>query len=46
MTQASVRLRLAQKEAEDLEHGVDYSLHSEILPIVLISMGIGIEEEQ
>ncbi|KAG1784907.1 uncharacterized protein HD556DRAFT_1451293 [Suillus plorans] len=46
MTQASVRLRLAQKEAEDLERGVDYSLHSEILPIVLISMGIGMEEEQ
>ncbi|KAG1789189.1 uncharacterized protein HD556DRAFT_1433840 [Suillus plorans] len=35
MTQASVRLSLSQKEAEDLERGVNHSLHS-----------IGIEEEQ
>ncbi|KAG1741401.1 hypothetical protein EDD22DRAFT_786709, partial [Suillus occidentalis] len=46
MTQASVRLSLSQNEAEDLEHGVDHSLHSEISPTVLISTGIGIEEEQ
>ncbi|KAG1894399.1 uncharacterized protein F5891DRAFT_1130931 [Suillus fuscotomentosus] len=45
MTQASVRLSLSQNEAEDLECGVDHSLHSEISPTVLISMGIGIEEE-
>ncbi|KAG1797171.1 hypothetical protein EV424DRAFT_1592838 [Suillus variegatus] len=46
MTQASVRLSLSQNEAEDLERGVDHSLHSEISPTVLISTGIGIEEEQ
>ncbi|KAG2095153.1 hypothetical protein BD769DRAFT_1655416 [Suillus cothurnatus] len=46
MTQASVRLSLSQKEADDLKHGVDHSLHSEISPTVLISTGIAIEEEQ
>ncbi|KAG1860956.1 hypothetical protein F4604DRAFT_1882528 [Suillus subluteus] len=34
------------READDLKHGVDNSLHSEISPTVLISTGIAIEEEQ
>lgn len=41
-----MRLSLSQKEADDLKHGVDHSLHSEISPTVLISTGIAIEEEQ
>lgn len=46
MSLAAVRLRLSQKEAEDLEHGIDYSLHTEVSPSVLISSGIEIEDQQ
>ncbi|KAG1790947.1 uncharacterized protein HD556DRAFT_1445722 [Suillus plorans] len=46
ITQASVRLTLSQEEAQELEHGINNSLHHEISPAVLISSGIGIEEEQ
>ncbi|KAG1877378.1 hypothetical protein F4604DRAFT_1923970 [Suillus subluteus] len=34
------------KEAEDLEHGLNYSLHTEVSPSVLISSGIEIEDQQ
>ncbi|KAG2046731.1 hypothetical protein BDR06DRAFT_1014480 [Suillus hirtellus] len=44
--QASVRLTLSQEEAQELERGINNSLHHEISPAVLISSGIGIEEEQ
>ncbi|KAG1729676.1 uncharacterized protein EDB91DRAFT_1085702 [Suillus paluster] len=46
MTQASVRLTLSQEESEELECGINNSLHNEISPAVLISSGIGIEDEQ
>ncbi|KAG1745513.1 uncharacterized protein EDB91DRAFT_1080407 [Suillus paluster] len=46
MTQASVRLTLSQEESEELEHGINNSLHNEISPAVLISSGIGIEDKQ
>jgi hypothetical protein len=46
MTQASVRLTLSQEEAQEFERGINSSLHNEISPAVLISSGIGIEEEQ
>ncbi|KAG2139069.1 hypothetical protein DEU56DRAFT_755762 [Suillus clintonianus] len=46
MSLAAVRLRLSQKEAEDLEHGLNYSLHMEVSPSVLVSSGIEIEDQQ
>ncbi|KAG2086104.1 uncharacterized protein F5147DRAFT_748645 [Suillus discolor] len=46
ITQASARLNLAQLEAEDLERGVDLSLHPDVSPSVLIASGIDLEEEQ
>ncbi|KAG1844600.1 hypothetical protein F4604DRAFT_1884427 [Suillus subluteus] len=45
LTQAAVRLRLSQKEAEDLERGFNNSLHTKISPSVLISSGINLEEQ-
>ncbi|KAG1768259.1 hypothetical protein EV702DRAFT_1253460 [Suillus placidus] len=44
--QALVRLTLSQEESEELERGINNSLHNEVSPAVLISSGIGIEEEQ
>ncbi|KAG2029310.1 hypothetical protein BDR03DRAFT_881153 [Suillus americanus] len=46
MSLTAVRLRLSQKEAEDLEHGLNYSLHTEVSPSVLVSSGIEIEDDQ
>ncbi|KAG1884889.1 hypothetical protein F4604DRAFT_1878458 [Suillus subluteus] len=37
---------LSQKEARDLEHGVNVSLHSDISPSILISSGIDYEDQQ
>ncbi|KAG1877410.1 hypothetical protein F4604DRAFT_1880388 [Suillus subluteus] len=45
LMQAAVRLRLSQQEAEDLERGLNNSLHTEISPSVLISSGIDLEEQ-
>lgn len=46
MTQASVRLELAQRDANELEDGTTISLHTEITCSVLISTGIDIEDAQ
>jgi len=46
MSQAAVRLSLSQKEASDLEHGVNDSLHSDISPSILISSGMDYEDQQ
>jgi hypothetical protein len=46
ITQASTRLSLAQLEAEELEHGIDLSLHPDVSPSVLIASGRDLEEEQ
>jgi hypothetical protein len=46
VTQASVRLQLSQAEAEQLKQGLDVSLHSEILPSVLIAVGLDLEAQQ
>ncbi|KAG2055600.1 hypothetical protein BDR06DRAFT_1045256 [Suillus hirtellus] len=40
MSQAAVHLSLSQKEASDLEYGVDDSLHSNISPNILIYSGM------
>ncbi|KAG2362627.1 hypothetical protein BDR07DRAFT_1451060 [Suillus spraguei] len=45
ITQASACLNLAQLKAEDLECGVDLSLHPDVSPSVLIASGIDLEEE-
>ncbi|KAG2103746.1 uncharacterized protein F5147DRAFT_746673 [Suillus discolor] len=44
--QAGVRLKLAELEAEELQQGIDSSLHPEISPSMLIASGIDLEEEQ
>ncbi|KAG1719439.1 uncharacterized protein EDB91DRAFT_1240601 [Suillus paluster] len=46
MTQASVRLELAQRDANELEDGSAISLHSEVTCSVLISTGIDLEDAQ
>ncbi|KAG2031834.1 hypothetical protein BDR03DRAFT_936192 [Suillus americanus] len=46
ITQARVRLKLAELEAEDLQRGIDSLLHPQILPSVLIASGIDLEQEQ
>ncbi|KAG1843773.1 hypothetical protein DFJ58DRAFT_717719 [Suillus subalutaceus] len=46
MSQAAVRLSLSQKEASDLERGVNDSLHSDISPSILISSGMDYEDQQ
>jgi hypothetical protein len=46
MSQAAVHLSLSQKEASDLEHGVNDSLHSDISPSILISSGMDYEDQQ
>ncbi|KAG2746737.1 hypothetical protein P692DRAFT_201840841 [Suillus brevipes Sb2] len=45
MTLAAVRLKLSQQEAEDLENGLNNSLHMDISPSVLISSGMDLEEQ-
>jgi hypothetical protein len=45
-TQAGARLKLAQIEAQELMDGLDISLHPELSPSVLISLGLDLEEEQ
>jgi hypothetical protein len=46
ITQAGARLKLAELEAEELQQGLDTSLHPEISRSVLIASGIDLEEEQ
>ncbi|KAG2112112.1 hypothetical protein DEU56DRAFT_749410 [Suillus clintonianus] len=46
LTLAAVRLKLSQQEAQDLENGLNNSLHTDISPSVLISSGIDLEEQQ
>ncbi|KIK35562.1 hypothetical protein CY34DRAFT_16941 [Suillus luteus UH-Slu-Lm8-n1] len=46
ITQAGVRLKLAELEAEELQQGIDSSLHPQISPSVLIASGIDLEAEQ
>ncbi|KAG1789918.1 hypothetical protein EV424DRAFT_1549952 [Suillus variegatus] len=46
ITQAGARLRLAELEANELERGIDVSLHPEVSPSVLIASGLDLEEEQ
>ncbi|KAG2030871.1 hypothetical protein BDR03DRAFT_936546 [Suillus americanus] len=45
ITQASACLSLVQLEAEELERGVDLSLHPDVSPSVLIASGMDLEEE-
>ncbi|KAG1781328.1 hypothetical protein EV702DRAFT_928617, partial [Suillus placidus] len=46
ITQAGAQLKLVELEAEELQQGIDTSLHPEISPSVLIASGIDLEEEQ
>ncbi|KAG1884343.1 hypothetical protein F4604DRAFT_1878735 [Suillus subluteus] len=46
ITQAAVRLKLAEMEAHDLQQGVDISFHPNISPSVFIASGIDLEGEQ
>ncbi|KAH7906366.1 hypothetical protein BJ138DRAFT_1016340 [Hygrophoropsis aurantiaca] len=46
LTQAKVRLQLAEGEAKELEQGKDVSLHADVSPSILIGMGIDIEDQQ
>ncbi|KAG2122502.1 hypothetical protein DEU56DRAFT_873615 [Suillus clintonianus] len=46
ITQATVRLKLAEMEARDLQQGVDISCHPDISPSVFIASGIDLESEQ
>lgn len=41
-----MRLKLAQLEAQELEKGVDVSLHPEVSPSVFVGLGLDFEEEQ
>jgi hypothetical protein len=46
MTQAAVRLELAQQDTKELEDGLTISLHAEVTCSVLISTGIDLEHTQ
>ncbi|KAG1888123.1 hypothetical protein F4604DRAFT_1877330 [Suillus subluteus] len=46
MTQAAVRLALSMAEAAEIERGNNMSLHDDISPSVLISLGLELEDQQ
>ncbi|KAH7918389.1 hypothetical protein BV22DRAFT_1024674 [Leucogyrophana mollusca] len=46
MTQATVRLQLAQDDAQKLANESSAPLHEEVTPSVLISAGLDVEEQQ
>jgi hypothetical protein len=46
MTLTTARLRLVQLEARELQQGHDTSLHPDISPSSLISLGLDLEEAQ
>ncbi|KAG1720806.1 hypothetical protein EDB19DRAFT_1898410 [Suillus lakei] len=46
VTQAAIHRQLAEKEAADLQAGVDVSFHTDILPSVLITSGIDLQDQQ
>ncbi|KAG2031014.1 hypothetical protein BDR03DRAFT_1016548, partial [Suillus americanus] len=46
ITQAAVRLKLAQLEAAELQQGTDVSLHADVSPSIFVVSGIDLENEQ
>jgi len=46
VTQATIRLKLAQLEALQLQQGIDVSMHADISPSIFIASGIDLENEQ
>ncbi|KAG2028236.1 hypothetical protein BDR03DRAFT_1020076, partial [Suillus americanus] len=46
VTQAAVRLELAELEAQELQAGINVSLHTDISPSDLITLGIDLEDQQ
>ncbi|KAG0696153.1 hypothetical protein DFH29DRAFT_984710 [Suillus ampliporus] len=46
ITQATVRLKLAQLEAAELQQGTDVSMHADVSPSIFIASGIDLENEQ
>ncbi|KAG1839753.1 hypothetical protein DFJ58DRAFT_718504 [Suillus subalutaceus] len=46
VTQAAVRLKLAQLKASELHQGTDISMHADVSPSIFIALGIDLENEQ
>ncbi|KAG2737685.1 hypothetical protein P692DRAFT_201667034, partial [Suillus brevipes Sb2] len=46
VTQASVRLQLTELEAQDLQAGINVSLHTDVSPSGLITSGMDLEDQQ
>ncbi|KAG2038914.1 hypothetical protein BDR03DRAFT_1009383 [Suillus americanus] len=46
VTQAAVHLALIQQDAKNLKEGISISLHSEVTPSILISMGLDLKDAQ
>ncbi|KAG1721861.1 uncharacterized protein EDB91DRAFT_1210239 [Suillus paluster] len=46
VTQAAVRLELTELEAQDLQAGINVSLHTDISPSGLITSGMDLEDQQ
>ncbi|KAH7918799.1 hypothetical protein BV22DRAFT_1199825 [Leucogyrophana mollusca] len=46
ITQAAVRLQLAQDESEELREGNNPSMHMDVSPSMLVSSGIDLEDQQ
>jgi len=46
LSQSTIRLCLAEEEAQDLQQHADQLLHTNISPLVLISLGMDIKEQQ
>ncbi|KAG2746814.1 hypothetical protein P692DRAFT_20738788, partial [Suillus brevipes Sb2] len=46
VTQAAVRLELAELEAQELQAGINVSLHTDVSPSGLITLGIDLEDQQ
>jgi hypothetical protein len=46
VTQAAVRLELTELEAQELQAGINVSLHTDVSPSGLITLGIDLEDQQ
>lgn len=46
VTQAAVQLELTKLEAQELQAGINVSLHTDVSPSGLIMLGIDLEDQQ
>lgn len=46
ITQAAIRLQLAELKARELQAGINVSLHTNISPSRLITSGIDLQDQQ